>query len=451
MKFALWEAKRLVRLATPVFFAQITLVLMSVVDTIMAGQVSAEDLAALSIATGTWNPMIFSLQGILLAITSMVAYCDGAKQREGIKTYFQQGIYLALLLSSLGFIASVFTPLIFARIGAASAITELAQQYIDFVKWGLPAFLLFSVYRNVTEGVGNTKAALYISLLGLAVNVFANYVFIYGKLGMPALGSAGCGLATALVFWVMAIAQLIYSFYNKYLDGRWLIEGFSRPHVATQFQIVKLGLPICLATFFEVTLFACIPLFIADLGAIAVSGHQIAASVTTILFMLPLSLSMAIAIRIGTLSGEGNYSRLVNSVYTSFVCAVVVSVIVATFTFVIRNEIAWVYTQNKEVAVLASGIIILACIYQLPDALQVAANGVLRGLKYTSPITIVTFVSYWLIGFSLGFVLAKTDLLVPAMGARGFWVGIIVGLTCAAILLLHFVRKRLDTLRPDPV
>lgn len=249
----------------------------------------------------------------------------------------------------------------------------------------------------------------------------------------------------------MAVAQLIYSFYNKYLDGRWLIKGFARPHAATQFQIVKLGLPICLATFFEVTLFACIPLFIADLGAIAVSGHQIAASVTTILFMLPLSLSMAIAIRIGTLSGEGHYSRLVNSVFTSFVCAVVVSIIVATFTFVIRNEIAWVYTQNTEVAVLASGIIVLACIYQLPDALQVAANGVLRGLKYTSPITIVTFVSYWLIGFSLGFVLAKTDLLVPAMGARGFWVGIIVGLTCAAILLLYFVRKRLDTLRPGPV
>lgn len=443
MKFSSWEAKRLLQLATPVFLAQITLVLMSVVDTIMAGQVSTYDLAALSIATGIWNPLVFSLQGILLALTGIVAHCYGAKDKAGVRNYFQQSIYLCLCLAILGIVFANFTPIIFANLGTNSEITALAQDYIDYVKWGILGFLLFSVYRNVTEGIGQTKPAFYISIIGLGINIIANYIFIYGKLGMPPLGSAGCGLATALVFWCMAFAQFIYSIYSTKLKGKWLLRGFKPPNFHTMIYITKLGLPICLATFFEVTLFACIPLFIADLGAIAVSGHQIAASVTAILFMMPLSLSMAIAIRIGNLSGQQAHSQLKTAISTSLVLAVIIATFVAAITFLSRDIIVLLYTKDEQVALLASGIIIIACLYQLPDALQVAANGVLRGLKYTQPITAITFFSYWLIGFSLGYILAKTDKLLPAMGPRGFWIGITLGLSVAAVLLLISVRKRI--------
>ncbi|MBD1584566.1 MATE family efflux transporter [Pseudoalteromonas sp. S16_S37] len=446
MKFSHWEGKRLLQLATPVFFAQITLVLMSVVDTMMAGQVSANDLAALSIAIGIWNPLIFSLQGILLAITGIVAHCHGAKDLTSIKSHFQQGVYLALILTVLSLVLAQFTPLVFSRLGTSTHITDLSQLYIDFVKWGVLGFLLFSIYRNVTEGVGLTKPAFYISLVGLAVNVVANYIFIYGKLGMPAYGSAGCGLATALVFWAMAIAQWLYCKRSETMRALSLLSSFAKPSLSAIWYIAKLGLPICLATLFEVTLFACIPLFIADLGAVAVSGHQIAASVTTVLFMMPLSLSMAIAIRIGNLSGQKAYEQLKTAIFTSFCLAAFIALFVALLTFIGRNSIVWLYTNNEQVALLASSIIVLACVYQLPDALQVAANGVLRGLKYTKPITYITFVSYWVVGFSLGYILAKTDLLTPAMGPKGFWIGIIVGLSAAAVLLLLSVRARLASI-----
>ncbi|OHU96641.1 MATE family efflux transporter [Pseudoalteromonas byunsanensis] len=449
MKFSHWESKRLLQLATPVFFAQITLILMSVVDTMMAGQVSANDLAALSIATGVWNPLTFSLQGLILALTGIVAHCHGANDSSGIKYYFQQSIYLAILLTSVGFVLAEFTPLIFERLGTSASITSLSQQYIDFVKWGVLGFLLFSIYRNVTEGVGFTKPAFYISIVGLIVNVFANYVFIYGKLGMPAYGSAGCGLATTLVFWAMAISQWVYCNRSKTMRTLSLLSDFTKPQFSGISYLAKLGIPICLATFFEVTLFACIPLFIADLGAIAVSGHQIAANVTAILFMMPLSLSMAIAIRIGNLAGQQAHEQLKTAIFTSFCLAAMISVFVALITLIGRDSIAWLYTNNEDVALLASSIIVLACIYQLPDALQVAAHGVLRGLKYTKPITYITFVSYWLVGFSLGYILAKTNLIVPAMGPIGFWIGIIVGLTVAAIFLLLSVRARLAYILSD--
>jgi MATE family multidrug resistance protein len=443
MKFSYREAKRLLQLAVPLFFAQIMLILMSVVDTIMAGQVSTNDLAALSIATGVWNPLVLSLQGILLALSSIVAHCCGANDEKGIKQYFQQSLYLCLLLSSLGFLVAHFTPAVFSNIGTNSEVTDLAQGYIDYVKWGILGFLLFSTYRNVTEGVGLTKPSFYISVIGLCTNIVANYIFIYGKFGMPALGSAGCGLATAFVFWTMALVQVIYGFNSKKIRGRWLLQNFQFPNIHIIGYIAKLGFPICLATFFEVTLFACIPLFIADLGAIAVSGHQVAASVSVVLFMMPLSLSMAIAIRIGNLSGKQANTQLKTAISTSLLLAVMIAAFVALITFLGRDTIVLLFTNDEKVAILASSIIILACVYQLPDALQVAASGVLRGLKYTKPISGITFFSYWIIGFSLGYVLTKTDIITHQMGPKGFWVGIIFGLSIASILLLTSVRNRL--------
>lgn len=442
MLFCSWEAKRLISLAIPVFLAQVTLILMTVVDTVMAGQVSATDLAALSIATGIWNPLMLALQGILLALTGIIAQFSGSNDKQGISHYFQQGLYLALILSFIGVLVAGFADSVLNQLDTSAAITSLAEQYIYFVKWGMLGFLLFSVYRNITEGMGMTKPAFYISLIGLAVNVPANYVFIHGKLGFDAYGGAGCGIATALVFTSMALTQVIYCHFSKKVNAKELLANFALPKFSTMWIITKVGIPISLATFFEVTLFACIPLFIAHLGAVAVAGHQIAASVTTLLFMMPLSLSIAISIRIGNLFGQQHFEQLRNAVRTSYILAAVIAFMLASITFFARDIISQLYSDNPDVLALASSIMVLACIYQLPDALQVSANGILRGLKHTAPIGYITFVSYWLIGFALGFVLARTDLIVPAMGPHGFWIGIIVGLSAAAIMLMFTVHRR---------
>ena len=442
MTFCNWEAKRLLSLALPVFLAQVTLILMSVVDTIMAGQVSPTDLAALSIATGIWNPLLLALQGILLALTGIIAQFAGANDKKGISHYFQQALYLTVLLCITGFSIAYLANIIILQLDTSPAIASLAFDYIQFVKWGVFGFLFFTTYRNMTEGMGMTKPAFYISLLGLAVNIPANYIFINGLFGLPAYGGAGCGIATAIVLTVMALAQVTYCQMSKKIDARGLLTPFEKPNITTIATITKLGIPISLATFFEVTLFACIPLFIAHLGAVAISGHQIAASVTALLFMMPLSLSIAISIRIGNLYGQNKFEQLKIAVSTSYLLAILIALFLAFITFIGRDVISQQYTDSPAVIALATSIMILACIYQLPDALQVAANGILRGLKHTAPISYITFISYWLIGFSLGYVLARTDIIVPAMGPHGFWIGIIVGLTVAAILLMITVSKR---------
>ena len=444
MKFCTWEAKYLLRLAIPVFFAQVILVLMGVVDTIMAGQISQYDLAALSIASGLWNPILLSLQGILLALTGIVAHHYGAKKTTEIRTQLHQACYLALILSVVGLFLINQLHYAVNYIKMEPQVSKLTLDYLNFVKWGLPAFLIYCTFRNVSEGMTLTKPALYISIIGLAVNIPANYIFIHGEFGMPALGGAGCGIATAIVFWCMAVSQVTYTYCSKKINGKFLLSQFSPPHFSQIYSIFKMGIPISLATFFEVTLFACIPLFIANLGAVVVSGHQVAASVSTVLFMMPLSLSMAICIRVGNLYGQAQYDKLRSTILTSFLLAIGIACIVASITFIGRNWISDLYSDVPEVIALASAILVLACFYQLPDALQVAANGVLRGLKHTAPISYITFISYWLIGFSIGYVLAKTDYIVPAMGAQGFWLGIIIGLTVASLLMLFTVKRRLS-------
>ncbi|MFY8273372.1 MATE family efflux transporter [Pseudoalteromonas sp. SSDWG2] len=443
MKFCTWEANRLIRLAVPVFFAQVTLVLMSVVDTIMAGQVSATDLAALSIATGLWNPVIFALLGILMALTSLVAHSFGANKHSEIASHFQQSSYLALALLVCGIVFAYFADVVINFLDTTVAVKSLAVDYITYVQFGLPGLLLYSLLRNVAEGKAYTTPALYISIIGLLINIPANYVFIYGKLGFPALGGAGCGVATAVVMTAMGLSLLVYSFLSKRLDGRGLFRNYAPFSAKAVLIQVKLGIPISLAIFFEVTLFACIPLFIATLGTIAVAGHQVAASVTTLLFMFPYSLSMAVAIRFGNLFGQQDYVALKRCMSTSFILALLVAVFVAALTYLLRLEISALYTDNPEVIALATSIIVLACFYQLPDALQVVCSGMLRGIKHTTPISYITFISYWLIGFVLGYVLGRTDLIVEAMGPEGFWLGIIVGLSCAAVMLIFTLRRRL--------
>ncbi|SFD01028.1 MATE family efflux transporter [Pseudoalteromonas denitrificans] len=443
MRFCLWEAKYLLRLAIPVFFAQVILVLMGVVDTIMAGQVSQFDLAALSIASGLWNPILLSLQGILLALTGIVAHLFGAKRITDVRIQFHQALYLSIILSLFGLFLINQLHLIIGLINIEPQVIELTLAYLNYVKWGLPGFLIYCIFRNVSEGMTLTKPALYISIIGLAVNIPTNYIFIYGKLGLPELGGAGCGIATAIVFWCMALSQIIYTYSSKKLQGKFLLSQFKVPDLSIMASIFKMGIPISLATFFEVTLFACIPLFIANLGAVVVSGHQVAASVSTVLFMMPLSLSMAICIRVGNLYGQKQYKKLKSTIFTSFLLAIAISIIVASSTFLGRTWISTIYSDVPEVIALASSILILACFYQLPDAIQVAANGVLRGLKYTTPISYITFISYWLIGFSFGYVLGKTNLIVSPMGAQGFWLGIIIGLSVASFLMILTVKNRL--------
>ena len=252
--------------------------------------------------------------------------------------------------------------------------------------------------------------------------------------GMPELGGAGCGLATAIVQWLSLLALLVYFKVSKKLKPYDLFGSMQKPNAKQIGNLTRVGTPIALSVFFETTLFACMALFIAPLGTVAVAGHQVAYSYSAVVFMAPLSLAMAATIRIGYLKGLGDIEKLKTSIKACFTLATCFGLTVMATTYGLKDTIISLYTSEPEVVALAASILVITAIYQLPDAIQVMAGGIFKGLKITKPLFYITFVAYWPIGFALGYVLARTDYIVPAMGPEGFWTGVVIGLTTASTL-----------------
>lgn len=440
------EAKKLLVLTFPILLAQTAQVLMYLSDTVMSGRVSSMDLAAVGVAGSFWYPVVFSIQALILAITPMIGKNKGELVHRLIPTTVQMGYVIAFISSLIIVIGFQWIEYVYALFEEMpDQMRAESLQYLGFILWGVLPQLLFCVQRGFAEGLGLTRPAMLISFLGIALNIPANYLFIYGAFGLEGFGGAGCGLATSLVNGCMFIAMTWYTQRHKTMAAyrtlrRW--RGF-QPSIFG--EIFKTGVPMAFAMFFEVTLFAVIPSLLTPFGAIEIAGHQTASSFSSLTFMLPLSLSIAVAIRVGYLSGKRDKQGLVSLVYTTFVIAVALSLLVAIANYALRYYIPTLYSTEPEVILLAASILALASLYQISDAIQVISNGILRGLKDTQVIFYYTFIAYWPIGMGLGYTLACTNVLVEPMGARGFWVGIIAGLTFAAICLgaraIHTVKR----------
>lgn len=438
------EVRQLLKLAIPLFFTQLIAALMFFTDTVIASKASYLDMASVSVATGLWYPITFTAQGLLIAVTPVIAHLFGAnKNRENnqemISTVFQ-GAYLAILATFiiLGLYQFVEIPL--THLNLEPELFDKSLGYLQFVVWGILPACLFFVLRGFCEGIGIVKPALVVSAIAVVANIPLNYILVFGLFGMPELGGAGCGLATAIVQWVSLISLLIYFSVSSKLKPYHLFANWVKPNLESISSLTKVGTPIALSVFFETTLFACMALFIAPLGTIAVAGHQVAYSYSAVVFMAPLSLAMAATIRIGHLKGLGDLQQLKQSVKACFSLALGFGVMVMLTTYHFKHQIIALYTSEPEVVSLAASILVITAIYQLPDAIQVVAGGIFKGLKITKPLFYITFISYWPIGFVLGYLLARTDVIVPAMGARGFWVGVVIGLVTASTLFVLKLR-----------
>ncbi|WP_445428947.1 MATE family efflux transporter [Alishewanella sp. HL-SH05] len=449
LPFSRFEARTILTLSGPIILAQVTQTLMMFVDTVMAGRYGAVDMAAIAVASGLWLPIVMTLQGLLLALTPIIAQFFGSKQTSLVSHYTLQTSYLGLLLAALLFILMLFAEIPISKLHMESELQTKTLQYLYYVSFGLFPAVGYIVMRNLFEGLGNTKASMWISFVGLLVNIPANYVFIYGKLGMPALGGAGCGIATSLVFLAMFLAMLCYGWFSRSTRPYRHWPASLKLNWPAQWQIFRIGTPIAASIFFEVTLFACVPLMIVHLGPVIVAGHQVAHNYSSIIFMIPLSLGLATTIRVGHLVGEQNLQSLKKAIGSALILSMLLSLLTIVFTLLMRQHVAALYSPDPAVIALASSLLILASFYQFSDAIQVVSSCALRGMKITMPVFFITLISYWPIGFGLGCVLGLTNWLVEPMGAHGFWIGIIVGLTVSAIALGFVLRKQLNRMEHE--
>lgn len=435
------EARQLLALAIPVILAQIAQTAMGFVDTVMAGGYSATDMAAVAIGTSIWLPAILFGHGLLLALTPTVAQLNGSGRRERIAHQVRQGFWLAGMVSVLVMVVLWNAGyIIHSMHNIDPLLADKAVGYLRALLWGAPGYLFFQVARNQCEGLARTKPGMVMGFIGLLVNIPVNYIFIYGHFGMPELGGVGCGVATASVYWVMFFSMLFYVKRAHAMRDIQHAQHFGKPDWAVIKRLTQLGLPIALALFFEVTLFAVVALLVSPLGIVDVAGHQIALNFSSLMFVLPMSLAAAVTIRVGYRLGQGSTLDAQTSAWTGIAVGVCMAVVTAIFTVVMRKHIALLYNDNPEVVALASFLMLLAAVYQISDSIQVIGSGVLRGYKDTRSIFFITFIAYWVLGLPSGYILALTDWVVEPMGPAGFWTGFIIGLTSAAIMMMWRMR-----------
>ncbi|HHA1442203.1 TPA: MdtK family multidrug efflux MATE transporter [Enterobacter ludwigii] len=435
------EARQLLALAIPVIIAQVAQTAMGFVDTVMAGGYSATDMAAVAIGTSIWLPAILFGHGLLLALTPVIAQLNGSGRRERIAHQVRQGFWLAGFVSVLIMVVLWNAGhIIRAMHNIDPALADKAVGYLRALLWGAPGYLFFQVARNQCEGLAKTKPGMVMGFIGLLVNIPVNYIFIYGHFGMPELGGVGCGVATAAVYWVMFFSMISYVKRARSMRDIRNERSFSTPDWNIMTRLVQLGLPIALALFFEVTLFAVVALLVSPLGIVNVAGHQIALNFSSLMFVLPMSLAAAVTIRVGFRLGQGSALDAQTAARTGLGVGVCMAICTALFTITLREQIALLYNDNPEVVALASHLMLLAAVYQISDSIQVIGSGVLRGYKDTRSIFFITFIAYWVLGLPCGYILALTDLVVDRMGPAGFWMGFIIGLTSAAIMMMLRMR-----------
>lgn len=412
-------------------------------DTLMSAQVSARDMAAISIGTGIWIPVMLAMGGLLMALTPVVAGHHGADEPEQVAPWFSQALWLALPVGLLAaWLLRQSAPLL-DWLQVAQELREPALAYLNYTSWGMPAFAIFQVFRCCADGLSHPKAGMWINFLGLGCCIPLNWVFIYGHFGAPALGGPGCGIATSLTFLLMAVAMISYVLCSRHLSVFELHRIDWRPHWPRLQRLLRLGTPIALSIFIEVSLFTLTSVLLGRLGVTAVAAHQIALGLSSLVFMMPLSVGFALCIRIGYLRGEGQSRRLGLACKAAFGLALVQALVSCGLTFMLAPDIARLYSQDVAVLAVAVPLIYLAGLYQIPDALQIVASGALRGFRDTLVSMLISLVSFWGVGMGLGYSLALTSFWGPPLGPQGMWIGICIGLCVAAMLFGVRLRSRL--------
>ncbi len=447
------ETRTLVALALPICGAQLAQAGMSVVDVMMTGRHNATDLAAVSVGSSLWMPLMLFMTGTLMGLTPIVAHLLGGQRNNDIRPAVHQALWVALALgiTAAGLLWVAVTP-IFELMNVPPGVAQESAAYLSAVAFGMPGIALFQALRAFSDGMNHTRPALWISLVGLTVNIPFNYLLIYGGDGLvnllgtgipnslqqlPALGAFGCGIATAIAMWTMAISMALYTRRGNTYRSVSLWEQLTPPQWAGIRELVVVGVPIGVAIFVEVTLFTLIALFIASFGEVTVGAHQIALSYTTILFMLPMSLSMALTVRVGNTLGQRRLAMARKVAWNGITISIIVAAINSTLLWFTAAPVISLYTSNTEIQALALTIIALAVVFQLSDSLQVNLAGALRGYKDTRIVMVITVLSYWIVGLGGGHWLGTYGLggVSEPMGVHGYWIGLIAGLSTAAILL----------------
>lgn len=448
MLFVKKDIKKLLSVMVPILVAQVSTAGVTFINTTMAGHAGADDLAGVSVGAGLFYPLLASIIGLLMAGTPLMAQLIGRKERESLPFIVRSGMVIGLSVWAL-FTAAYFFFIddLLASLALEVAVEHIARYYL-MTMIGVVFFLALMIpLRCLTDTAGSTSISMKLFLLAPVINGIFNYLFIYGHGGMPALGGIGAGLATMMTYGFLLGLFLLVVMKSKDLAGRQIFASLAlRSKDLREYLVV--GVPSGLSIFMEMSLFSLIIVFLSRYGTDALAAYQIADNFASLVYMLPVSCSMALTILIATAVGAGDMTLARRYKKAGFVVAMAGAMMTASFTVLFRNSIGSVYTDDAAVALIAGQFLIYSAGWQLFDAISTPIQGILRGLKDTRISFILMVLAYWGGCFPMSLFLDSHT----ALGADSFWLGLDFGVGCSAFLMvlrLLYVERKLDG-RPMP-
>lgn len=438
------ESRALLRLAGPIILSQIAQVLMGLLDTVMSGHAGAAEQAVVALGVALWIPVFVSLMNVVQALSPVVAHHYGAGDKQAVAQDAREGIWLAVWMSLVPLSLMPFAPRLLTLAGIDPALAQRTGVFLWGITLGMPAALVFRALAFYSASIHQTRPLMVLSFVGLGINALLNWVFIYGHLGFPAMGGAGCGWATGIGMWVALIALAIWTAKAPVYKPYYVWRGWAWPKWEAQKKLLRIGLPMGGAGLAEVTAFSSIAVLVGRFGEVQIAAHQIALNFSALIFMLPMGLSAALAIRVGNELGARDPRRARFVAWTGVKLGLAIAGAMILPIILLRHEVAAVYSTDAAVRALAANLLLFAAFWQLFDATQVCAMGALRGYKVTLLPMVLMLVAFWIVGIPAGTWLGYHGLGSGPMEVYGFWVGLVVGLVLVSLTLAVALRKVAD-------
>lgn len=426
-------------LATPIFAGQLGQVLMGVADTAMVGRVSKEALAA----AGASNAVFFVITvfgiGLSTAVSPLAATALAKKDKASLKGILVAALIASVLISIILQLVLILATSKFELLKQAPEVGALAVSYLKIVSFSIMPLVVFLCAKQFSDGLGQTLVPMLITLVAVPLNVFLNWLFIFGNWGFEAMGLDGAGYATLLTRVLMMLSLLIYLVKGPKISG--FIQGQAKGINIQFWRTLKLGIPSGFQYFFEIAAFGGAAIMAGWIGTTEQAAHNIAINLASLTYMGATGISAAGGIRVGTAAGRKNKIRLQRAGFSAIGLGIIWMSLSALLFVLFRYQLAALYTNNQEVFIISVKLLAIAAIFQLSDGIQCIALGILRGLQDVQTPMLITFFAYWVIGLPLGYLLGfKTS-----MGVEGIWVALLMALTASAILLtarFYYLSKR---------
>ncbi|EDX82372.1 MATE efflux family protein [Synechococcus sp. PCC 7335] len=431
------ELRAFSQLAIPLASAQVAQVATGFVDTVMMGHLGTQTLAAGAIASITFFALMVTASGVVMGVTPLTAEAHGSGSRKRIEQITRQGLWLSLLLAIPGMLLISHLDTAMRQLGQTEATVSLATAYLDIILWGLFPALGFAMLRGVVSALSNARVIMVIVVIGTVFNIFANYVLGFGKLGFPKLELAGLAIGSALTFWGMFAALVIYLLNHQQFKTYRFFQALHKPRLQTLYKLLKLGVPIGVFYALEIGVYTVISYLIGALGTDDLAAYQIVFQTTNLIFMVPLGMSFAATARVGQWVGRKSVSGIRKAGFVSILAGASWTLLVAATLLLFPLWVVGLYIDrydpaNQTTVVLAVSMMRVSAVAHLFDGIQKIAYGGLQGLQDTQIPMVLSFVAYWCIGLTSGYWLAYKQ----GMGAVGFWIGLLIAVVIAAVVFI---------------